>query len=113
MGGVERFLTGVKELGLKCEQRGQLVIVTLDVCPSGIPGPHMVAADPPSDFPNVPPHWLHLNSALLLPEGRAQKSELGPEWRRWSRKHPKWPPGAGVREWVAHARSLLLMAYKA
>ena len=113
MGGLERFMTGLKELGLECEQRGQLVVVTLDVSPPDLPGPHLVGADPPPDFPNIPPHWLHLRSEFALPEGKSRESELGPGWRKWSRKHPKWPPGAGARDWLAHARSLLLVAYKA
>lgn len=112
MSGCERFMVELKELGFECEQRGQLVVVTMDVSPPDLPSPHMVGVEPPSDFPNVPPHWLHLSSDLALPEGKPRQSELGVGWQKWSRKHPKWPPGAGAREWVAHVRSLLLSAYK-
>jgi hypothetical protein len=110
MTGVDRFMAALKDLGLECEQRGQLVVVTLDVSPLNSSGRHQVGADPPNDFPNVPPHWLHLRSDLALPQGGAQASELGTDWRKWSRPHPKWVAGAGGREWVSHARSLLLVA---
>lgn len=113
MTGIERFVAGLAELGLAHEQRGNLVLVTLDVEPPDRPGPHQVGTDPPNDFPNVPPHWLHLRRDLNLPQGGGRDSELGPGWRKWSRKHPKWVAGAGVRQWVAHARSLVLLAQKA
>lgn len=112
MDGLKRFTADLERLGFECEQQGQLVVVTLDVTPPELPAYRMVGADPPPDFPNIPPHWLHLSSELALPQGKPRESELGPGWRKWSRKHPKWPPGAGVREWVAHARSLLIVANK-
>ena len=112
--GIERFLAGLQELGIECEQRGDLAVATLDVAPPGVPGPHQVGADPPNDFPNVPPHWLHLDKALKLSEGQAQDSDLGGEWLKWSRKHPNWQGGqAAAREWLAHARSLLMSATRA
>lgn len=106
-------MAALAEMGFALEQRGNLVLVTLDVEPPELPGPHQVGADPPNDFPGVPPHWLHLRRDLSLPDGGGRESELGDGWRKWSRQHPKWVGGAGVREWLAHTRSLLLMAQRA
>ena len=111
MGGPERFVVDIEELGLQAEQRGPIVIVALDVAPAGSSGLHQVGTDPPADFPNVAPHWLHLRRGLILCEDPGRASELGDEWWRWSRAHPKWTGGANAaRLWLAHARSLLLGA---
>lgn len=117
MSGIDRFTEGLDRFGLAYEKRGALVLVTLDVEPPHLPGPHQVGTDPPGDFPNAPPHWLHLRAHLGLPDeqghpSQGRASELGPDWRKWSRQHPKWNGPMGVPEWVAHARSLLLQAYK-
>lgn len=111
MSGSDRFVAALEALGYRCRRSGPLVVVTVDVAPAGGAGALDVGADPPGDFPNAPPHWLHLRSGLVLPEGGPQASELGPEWRKWSRPHPRWRPGSsGAREWLAHARSLILTA---
>jgi hypothetical protein len=111
MSGVARFMVGLQELGLEAEERGGLVVVTLDVGPASAPGPHQVGTDPPSDYPRVPPHWLHLRRGLVLGEDPGRASELGDDWWKWSRAHPKWKDSdSAARLWVAHARSLLLVA---
>lgn len=110
MSGLAAFMAGLRELGLEAEQRGGLVLVTLDVGPASAPGPHQVGTDPPNDFPGVPPHWLHLRKGLVLTEDPGQASELGEEWWKWSRAHPKWKASNNAaRLWVAQARSLLLV----
>ena len=113
MNGIDQFIAGVQKLGLKFRQVGNHVVVTLDVSPPGLSNPPDVGADPPADFPNIPPHWVHLPSDLALPEGKPRPSELGESWRKWSRQHPKWRASLGVPGWVAHVRSLLLIAFKA
>jgi len=111
MNGVAAFVAGLRELGLEPEQRGGLVVVILDVGPASARGPHRVGADPPNDYPRVPPHWLHLQRGLVLAEDPGRASELGDDWWRWSRPHPKWKGNDNAaRQWVAHARSLLLVA---
>ena len=111
MTGIERFMEGLQNLGLKPEERGALVVVVQDIELAGRGELSCLGADPPNDFPNIPPHWLHLHRDLVLPEGTGQPSELGDEWRKWSRQHPKWKGGENAsREWLAHARSLLLLA---
>jgi hypothetical protein len=111
MSGIERFMAGLRKLGLTPEQRGALVVVVQDIELGGRAELSQLGADPPNDFPNVPPHWLHLHRDLVLPEGTGRSSELGEDWRKWSRQHPKWRGGENAaREWLAHARSLLLQA---
>jgi hypothetical protein len=113
MSGLDRFVADLSALGLECERRNGLVLVTLDVERPDLPGPLRVGADPPNDFPNVPPHWVHAPRQLAIPSGNPQASELGPEWLKWSRQHPKWKGGAnGARHWLAHVRSLILAATK-
>ncbi len=104
-------MAGLRACGLTVEQRGALVVATLDCGPSGTVRSQAVGADPPDDFPNVPPHWLHLPKGIRLPGDAGQASELGDDWWRWSRPHPKWKGGeSGARSWIAHVRSLLLTA---
>ena len=70
-----------------------------------------VGADPPSDFPRVPPHWVHLPEEIELPGGKRQASELGAGWSKWSRQHPRWRSDlAASSQWLAHVRSLLTEA---
>jgi len=109
--GLAEFRSGLEDLGLETEERSGLVVVTLDVGLERVPGPHQVGTDPPSDFPLVPPHWLHLRRGLTLPEDPGAASELGEDWWKWSRPHPRWNGGDGAaRLWAAHARALLLGA---
>lgn len=111
MSGIARFVADLEGLGFTPERRGDLVLVKLDVALPGAPQLNQVGTDPPKDFPNVPPHWLHLRKELVLDGEEGRESELGADWRKWSRKHPDWPGGAnGIQSWLAHARSLLLSA---
>lgn len=117
MSGRQSFMADLKDLGFEVEERGNLAIVSFDLGPGGRPGPHLLATDPPSDFPNVPPHWLHLRKGIRLPgdsrkpSDLGQASELGADWWRWSRAHPSWKGGpTAARQWAAHVRSLLLLA---
>lgn len=111
MGGIDRFTDGLEERGFVTERRGNLVLVELDVALPAAPELNQVGTDPPEDFPTVPPHWLHLRKELVLDGEEGRDSELGDEWRKWSRKHPDWPGGDnGIQSWLAHARSLLLSA---
>ncbi len=112
MDGVDRFVEQLSRLGFEVERRDQLAVVHL-AGPSGGGAGEAVAlgADPPNDYPSVPPHWLHLPAGLSLPEGNPRSSELGSEFRKWSRPHPSWvgDERSGQR-WLAHARSLLAEA---
>ncbi len=111
MAGLKGFMAGLAELGLRPKQRGSLVVVELDIAITERPDLSVVGADPPDDFPNIPPHWLHLRKELALPEGAGKSSDLGDGWRRWSRPHPSWKGGDNAaQEWLAHARSLFLAA---
>jgi hypothetical protein len=70
-----------------------------------------VGADPPGDYPRVPPHWLHLPVRFDLPGGGRNASELGAGWSKWSRPHPRWVGGQSAAvQWLAHVRALLSSA---
>ena len=104
-------MAGLTELGFRPKQRGSLVVVTLDIAIAERADLSVVGTDPPGDFPNIPPHWLHLRKELALPGEAGRSSDLGGGWRRWSRQHPSWKGGDNaVQAWLAHARSLLLAA---
>lgn len=111
MSGIERFVTDLEGLGFHTERRNNIVLVELDVSLPAGPSSSQVGTDPPKDYPHNPPHWLHLRKELVLENEEGRASELGDEWRKWSRKHPNWPGGVNAtRSWLAHARSLLLSA---
>ena len=68
-------------------------------------------ADPPQDFPRVPPHWLHLPEHVELPGGGKNASELGAGWAKWSRPHKRWQGGeSAASQWIAQVRVLLSTA---
>lgn len=99
-------------MGLKTERRGDLVLVEIEP-PLG-PGAGtviQVGADPPADYPRIPPHWVHLPSRFELPGGGRNASELGEGWSKWSRPHKRWVGGsAATSEWTGHLRAVLAAA---
>jgi hypothetical protein len=112
MTGPEAFAESLSGLGRATERRGAIVIVQVDVPTGPLAGTVVgVGADPPNDFPRVPPHWVHLAERIELPGGKRQASELGAGWSKWSRKHPCWRAELSpARQWIAHVRSLLATA---
>jgi len=112
MPGPEEFEQGLSSLGLRTERRGDLVVVHVEPPKGPAAGTSVeVGADPPPDYPRIPPHWLHLPVRFELPGGGRNGSELGAGWSRWSRPHPRWRAGSGAaNQWVAHVRALLAEA---
>jgi len=88
------------------------VIVEIDVPLGPAAGTLVgVGTDPPSDYPRVPPHWVHLPDRFEFPGGGRNPSELDSGWSKWSRQHPRWVGGQGAaNRWLAHIRSLLAAA---
>ncbi len=112
MPGPDEFAESLSRIGRKTERRGAIVIVQVDAPLGPLAGTVVgVGADPPNDFPRVPPHWVHLPERIELPGGKRQASELGPGWSKWSRKHPRWRADlSSASQWIAHVRSLLAAA---
>jgi len=107
--GVQAFVDAMTAAGRSVEVRDPIVLVLVDVPVGRHAGDEVwVGADPPQDFPTIPPHWVHLPDAIELANGGRQASELGAGWAKWSRPHKRWVdgPAAGV-QWLAHARALL------
>jgi hypothetical protein len=112
MGGPAAFVSDLEALGLLPERVGDLVVAHI-VAPLGVAAGDTVAvaADPPGDYPRVPPHWVHLPERFDLLGGGRNASELGAGWSKWSRPHPGWQGGqSAAAEWVAHVRALLASA---
>lgn len=112
MPGPEEFERCLSAAGLPAERRGALVVVKIDVPLGSLAGTSVeIGTDPPSDFPRVPPHWVHLPEGIELPGGGRNASELGQGWSKWSRQHPRWRAElAAAGQWLAHIRSLLAVA---
>jgi hypothetical protein len=109
--GSDAFLAALAALGFKTERRGDLVVVELEPPLGPAAGTIVeVGADPPTDFPRIPPHWVHLPVRFDLPGGSRTPSELGPDWSKWSRPHKRWSGGPGAHEWLAHTHALLAAA---
>lgn len=110
--GADQFEADLAALGVVTERRGNLVVAGLEP-PLGPAARTLVevGSDPPSDYPRVPPHWVHLPVRFELPGGSRNASELGPEWSKWSRPHPRWHGGpAAGNQWLAHIHALLAQA---
>lgn len=110
--GVEAFTAALSTAGCEVEVRGPIVLVRVDVPSGNYAGSEiMVGADPPQDFPTIPPHWVHLPDSVDLAQGGKQASELGQGWAKWSRPHKRWADGAPpASQWLAHVRALLATA---
>lgn len=107
--GLQAFVDAMSALGRPVEVLDPIVLVLVDVPVGGHAGEEIwVGADPPQDFPTIPPHWVHLPDGIELVNGGRQASELGAGWAKWSRPHKRWAngPAAGA-QWLAHARALL------
>jgi hypothetical protein len=102
-------MDGLRALGLAPVLQGGLVIVEVELPIGPRAGQKInVGADPPADFPLVPPHWLHLRQDLDLPDSNKTASELGADWAKWSRPHKQWRGGeSAARQWLAHVYALL------
>jgi len=110
--GLQAFVDTVTVAGLQVEVRDPIVLVLVDVPLGRHAGAEIwVGADPPQEFPAIPPHWVHLPESIDLADGGKQASELGAGWAKWSRPHKRWvdcaAPGA---QWLAHTRALLAQA---
>ena len=110
--GIQRFAEIMGACGLVIHTRGPIVIVEVEVSTGVRAGEVIpVGADPPRDFPVVPPPWVHLPLEIELTGGSRQPSELGPEWSKWSRPHKQWRDAAHHgSQWLAHIRALLAAA---
>jgi hypothetical protein len=107
--GIQAFLDALIAAGRTVELLDPIVVVHVDV-PLGLHAGNdvPVGADPPPDFPTVPPHWVHLPDSIDIANGGKQASELGGEWAKWSRPHKRWLDGTNpASQWLAHVRSLL------
>jgi hypothetical protein len=107
--GIQSFVDAMTRAGRKVEVRDPIVLVLVDAplgCHAGTEV--WVGADPPQDFPTIPPHWVHLADSIELAQGGKQASELGAGWAKWSRPHKRWTDGVSpASQWLAHARALL------
>lgn len=110
--GVEAFATVMTVAGRDVQVRDAIVLVLVDVPLGPRAGTEVwVGADPPQDFPTVPPHWVHLASDIDLADGGKHASELGAGWAKWSRPHRRWVDCPNpAAQWLAHARALLAAA---
>ena len=107
--GLHAFAEAMAATGRNTERRDPIVLVLVDV-PFGLHAASevWVGADPPADFPTIPPHWVHLPDGIELAGGGKQPSELGDGWAKWSRPHKRWTDGRSpASQWLAHARALL------
>ena len=112
--GIEKFAEAVAVMGMAVDVRDPIVLAQVDV-PLGLHAGELVwvGADPPQDFPTVPPHWVHLPDSIDLDGGGKQTSELGAGWAKWSRPHKQWTDGDSPGgQWVAHVRALLARAVR-
>lgn len=110
--GIQAFINAMTAAGRRVEVRSPIVLILVDI-PMGLYADKevWVGADPPQDFPTIPPHWVHLPDTITLADGGKQASELGAGWTKWSRPHKRWVDGASpASQWLAHARALLAKA---
>jgi hypothetical protein len=112
MPGPEEFEAGLSSHGFRTRRRGHLVVVRVDPPLGPAAGTFVeVGTDPPPDYPRIPPHWVHLPVRFELSGGGRDGSELGAEWSKWSRPHPRWRGGSGAaNQWLGHVRALLAEA---
>lgn len=66
------------------------------------------------NWPQVPPHWVHLPETITFPETNADVTDCPPGWKRHSRDFQltdmSVPPALA---WIRHVRGLLAIAIAA
>ena len=94
------------------------VIISHDVATGRFAGQHIrLGFEVPPDFPRTPPHGPHF-SPCLLPANpsvkthpdRVHNSNLGAEWRHWSRDFTHWRGKEGVAGYLAFVAHLFATA---
>ncbi len=107
--GIQAFVDAMTAASLETEVQDSIVIVRVEVPLGRHAGSDIwVGADPPPDFPTIPPHWVHIPDSIDLADGGKQASELGSGWAKWSRPHKRWTDGVNpASQWLGHVRALL------
>ena len=108
--GADRFAAGLRECGVDPVTRHGILLFQAVPVTGAFAGATVdggVAIEELAGWPAVPPHWLHLPSAVRFPRTNSQPSPL-PGWLRHSRPPAGWGNDAApTRAYLAHVRGIL------
>jgi hypothetical protein len=107
---VENFVAHLARLGLHPSVEAGLVLYAVEAVDGARAGsavPSGVAVDELSRWPQVPPHWIHLPTDVVLRRTNSQPSPRS-GWTMHSRQIKDWgrdrDPAAA---WASHVRGVL------
>lgn len=108
--GLDGFIAGLRRCGCNPEVRDGVVtfaVVAVGGSRAGIATETGVAVDELGAWHAVPPHWVHLPSAVRFERTNTQDSPIT-GWLKHSRQPKNWgnvPEPA--QAWIAHVRGML------
>jgi hypothetical protein len=108
--GAEGFIENITRLCLHPRVEAGLVLYQVEPVDGARAGTLVdtaVAIDELSRWPQVPPHWIHLPSSVVLARTNSQPSPRA-DWTMHSRQITGWGRDADpARGWVGHVRAVL------
>lgn len=108
--GADGFIAGLRECGLDSTIEGEVVRFQVNPVTGALADTAVecgVAVEELSPWPTIPPHWLHLPSAIRFPRTNSQPSPIA-GWLRHSRPAAGWGNDASpVQAYLAHVRGIL------
>jgi hypothetical protein len=108
--GADGFTAGLRECGLDPHVEGVIVRFEAKPLTGALAGTAVdcgVEVEELRSWPAVPPHWLHLPSAVRFPRTNSQDSPTA-GWLRHSRPPAGWGNDASpVSAYLAHVRGIL------
>jgi hypothetical protein len=104
----EELAEELRALGYDARVYGQYAVFMSEVPLGARAGEVIEVALPATDWPLTPPGGPHIKPGFDHPGGANHASELGPDWRYWSRPFPEWvKTDRSADAYLAHLRGLL------
>ena len=108
------FVDAMAKLGLRPRVEAELVICAV----TPVAGTHAgacvevgVAAAELGDWPQVPPHWVHLPDNVVFNRTNSKASSMA-EWLQHSRNCAGWGDAPAAVCWHAHVQAVLSEAIR-
>jgi hypothetical protein len=106
----EEFIVGLRRCGATAQRHDGLVLYQIEPVDGRFAGEVVqtaVEVQELTNWPMVPPHWVHLPTDVVFAATNSQPSSL-PGWLRHSRQIMGWGGEAEPAQgWLAHVRAVV------
>lgn len=112
--GAQRFIGDMARAGIEVRVDGARLIYEILAVGGNLSGelvPTGVSMSEVQNWPQIPPHWVHLPDTITFEPTNADTTDCPPGWKRHSREFQltdtSVPPATA---WIRHVRGLLTLA---